>query len=201
MPLGELVGQLEPPAPQEVSEAGRNLTYRDFVLVGLVLSRASFFDDNWIYVHSPDVQVGRVQNCRNWSAAMVPDPDRVSLGMEYFCTAGDGLWRMADRELIALAGREIEQLGLAKAADTVDGVVFRQPKAYPIYDHEYRDHVALIRGFLAGIRNLQTIGRNGMHRYNNMDHSMLTGMLAARNALGEAHDLWAVNTEQAHHEH
>lgn len=201
MPLGELVGQLEPPAPQEVSEAGRNLTYRDFVLVGLLLSRASPFDDNWIYVHSPDVQVGRVQNCRNWSAAMVPDPDGVSLGMEYFCTAGDGLWRMADRELIALAGREIEQLGLAKAADTVDGVVFRQPKAYPIYDHEYRDHVALIRGFLAGIRNLQTIGRNGMHRYNNMDHSMLTGMLAARNALGEAHDLWAVNTEQAHHEH
>jgi protoporphyrinogen oxidase len=201
MPLGELASQLEPAPPQEVLEASRNLTYRDFVLVGLVLSRARPFDDNWIYVHSPDVQVGRVQNCRNWSAAMVPDPGTVSLGMEYFCTAGDDLWRMADGELIALAGREIEQLGLAKAADTVDGVVFRQPKAYPIYDHEYREHVALIRGFLASIRNLQTIGRNGLHRYNNMDHSVLTGMLAARNALGEAHDLWAVNTEQAYHEH
>lgn len=129
---------------------------------------------------------------------MVPNPDTVSLGMEYFCTAGDDLWQMADGELIALAGREIEQLGLARAADTMDGVVFRQPKAYPLYDHQYREHVALIRGFLASIRNLQTIGRNGMHRYNNMDHSVLTGMLAARNALGEAHDLWAVNTEQAY---
>ncbi len=198
MPLGELAVQLHPAAPQQVVEAAQNLKYRDFVLVGLVLSQARPFDDNWIYVHSPDVRVGRVQNCRNWSAAMVPNPDTVSLGMEYFCTAGDDLWQMADGELIALAGREIEQLGLARAADTMDGVVFRQPKAYPLYDHQYREHVALIRGFLASIRNLQTIGRNGMHRYNNMDHSVLTGMLAARNALGEAHDLWAVNTEQAY---
>ena len=201
MPLGELVVQLQPEVPQEVLEAAQNLKYRDFILVGLVLSRARPFDDNWIYVHSPDVQVGRVQNCRNWSAAMVPNPDTVSLGMEYFCTAGDDLWEMEDEELIALAGREIEELGLAKAVDIVDGVVFRQPKAYPLYDHQYREHVALIRGFLASIRNLQTVGRNGMHRYNNMDHSVLTGMLAAQNALGESRDLWAVNTENTYHEH
>ncbi len=200
MPLGELAGQLEPAAPQEVLEAARDLKYRDFVLVGLVLSRARPFDDNWIYVHSPDVQVGRVQNWRNWSAAMVPDPDTVSLGMEYFCTAGDDLWQMADDELVALAGREVEELGLAEAANVVEGVVFRQPKAYPLYDHDYREQVALVRGFLAHIGNLQTIGRNGMHRYNNMDHSVLTGMLAARNVLGEKHDLWAVNAEQVYYE-
>ncbi len=201
MPLGELVVQLQPAAPQEVVEAAQNLKYRDFILVGLVLSQARPFDDNWIYVHSPDVQVGRVQNCRNWSAAMVPNPHTVSLGMEYFCTAGDDLWQMEDEELIALACREIEKLGLARAVDIVDGVVFRQPKAYPLYDRQYREDVALIRGFLGRIRNLQTIGRNGMHHYNNMDHSVLTGMLAAQNVLGESRDLWAVNTEHTYHEH
>lgn len=131
---------------------------------------------------------------------MVPDPDRTSLGMEYFCNEGDETWMMSDAELIRLAARELESLELARVGDVVDGVVFRQPKAYPVYDREYRKHVQVIQRFLATVDNLQTIGRNGMHRYNNMDHSMLTGVLAVRNLLGEGHDLWQVNTESSYYE-
>nr|MBC7245079.1 hypothetical protein [Chloroflexota bacterium] len=158
------------------------------------------FPDNWIYVHSPEVQVGRIQNFRNWSPAMVPDAGKTSLGLEYFCNEGDALWRTPDRELVALATRELNSIGLAEAADVEDGVVFRQTKAYPVYDQDYRTNLGIIRGFLSTLDNLQTIGRNGLHRYNNMDHSMLTGMLAARNLLGEHHDLWRVNIEQSYYE-
>lgn len=131
---------------------------------------------------------------------MVPDAQKTSLGLEYFCNEGDDLWCMPDHKLIALATHELSKIGLARATDVEEGIVFRQRKAYPIYDRNYRANLETIRGFLATVNNLQTIGRNGMHRYNNMDHSMLTGMLAARNVLGEHHDLWQVNTEQAYHE-
>ena len=131
---------------------------------------------------------------------MVPDPNMTSLGLEYFCTAGDPLWRMADAELLALGRREIEQIGLAQAADVVDGAVVRQPKAYPVYDATYDGHLALIRQFLMSFDNLQTIGRNGLHKYNNQDHSMLTAMLAVKNIFGASYDLWAVNTERSYHE-
>jgi protoporphyrinogen oxidase len=200
MPLGELITRLDPPSPLDVVEAARGLRYRDFVVVALVVKQATRFPDNWIYVHSPEVQVGRIQNFRNWSAAMVPDPQKSSLGLEYFCTEGDALWQMPDADLLALAARELSQLGLGREHDVIAGMVVRQPKAYPIYDGAYGQHVAAIRDFLESLDNLQTIGRNGMHRYNNMDHSMVTGMLAVRNLFGQNHDLWSVNVEEAYHE-
>lgn len=200
VPLVELITRLDPLPPTEVVQEARQLTHRDFILVGLILDREELFPDHWIYIHSPEVKVGRIQNFKNWSAAMVPDWRKTGLGMEYFCTEGDEIWTMSDAELIQLATRELVTLKIAKPSEVVDGVVFRQPKAYPVYDHDYRNHLEVIQRFLATIDNLQTIGRNGMHRYNNQDHAMLTGMLAARNLLGEVHDLWKVNTERSHYE-
>jgi protoporphyrinogen oxidase len=200
MPLNELCSRLEPPAPVEVQAAGAGLNYRDFLIVGLILDRAETFPDNWIYVHSPEVQVGRIQNFKNWSPALVPDPAKTSLGMEYFCNEGEPLWTMDDDDLIELATGELAALGLADRNDVVDGVIIRQPKAYPVYDPVYREHLAVIQGYINGFDNLQTVGRNGMHRYNNQDHSMLAAMLAVRNILGESHDLWGVNTERSYYE-
>ncbi|NJK74387.1 MAG: NAD(P)/FAD-dependent oxidoreductase [Microcoleus sp. SU_5_6] len=200
MPISALVARLDPQPPQEVLHAARSLKYRDFLIVSLIVDRPDLFPDNWIYIHSPEVKVGRIQNFKNWSAALVPDANKTCLGMEYFCNEGEELWKMSDEELVELATRELVRLGLAKTADVKDGVVIRQPKAYPVYDGEYRGHLRVLEGFLKGIENLQTIGRNGMHRYNNQDHSMLTGMLAVRNILGEKHDLWDVNTERSYYE-
>jgi protoporphyrinogen oxidase len=200
MPINELIFRLDPPPPDQVIHAARSLNYRAFLLVGLIINRADSFPDNWIYVHSPEVRVGRIQNFKNWSAEMVPDPQKTSLGMEYFCDEGDAIWSRADAELIALATEEVARLGLADAREVEDGVVIRQSKAYPVYDATYRKHLSVIQAYLARFANLQTIGRNGMHRYNNQDHSMLTGLLAARNVMGETHDLWEVNTERSYYE-
>lgn len=200
MPLPELIAQLEPAPPAEVLQAALALHHRAFILVGLIVNRADLFPDNWIYIQDPEVQAGRIQNFKNWSPAMVPDASKTTLGMEYFCNAGDALWHTSDAELVQLARRELAQIGLAKEAEIEPGPVFRQSHAYPIYDTDYRANVNMVRGFLASITNLHSIGRNGMHRYNNMDHSMLTGMLAARNLLGEQHDLWSINTEDSYHE-
>ena len=200
MPLVALVRQLDPPPPADVLAAADGLRYRDFLIVTLIVDRAETFPDNWIYIHDPEVQVGRIQNFKNWSPAMVPDMSKTSLGMEYFCNETDDLWLMADDALIAQAASEMETLGLGQASDVIDGRVIRQRKAYPVYDGEYRQHLEVIRNYLNGFENLQTIGRNGMHRYNNQDHSMLTGLLAARNLVGEEHDLWDVNTERSYYE-
>jgi protoporphyrinogen oxidase len=200
MPLTELVEALDPPAPEEVIQAAGHLNFRALILVGLIINRAALFPDNWIYVHSPDVKVGRIQNPKNWSTDLVPNLHTTSLGLEYFCSEGDAIWNMCNAELIELATREIDELGLADIGEVEDGVVFRQPKAYPIYDVGYRKHLDVIQQFLSKIENLQTIGRNGMHRYNNQDHSMLMGMLVAKNLQGEAHDLWRVNTERTYYE-
>jgi protoporphyrinogen oxidase len=200
MPLNELVLRLDPPPPVEVVDAARGLSYRDFLIVGLILKGERLFPDNWVYVHTPGVKVGRIQNFGNWSAAMVAKPGMSSLGMEYFCNKGDDLWNMPDGELIELARRELDALGLASKADVTDGVVFRQEKAYPVYDGTYRQHLSVISDYVKSLENLQTIGRNGLHRYNNQDHSMLTGILAVRNLMGEEHDLWEVNTERSYHE-
>lgn len=194
MPLGELVLKLQPPPPGVVTRAAGNFFYRAFILVGLILNRKEVFPAQWIYVHNSNVRVGRIQNFKNWSPHMVPDPEKTGLGMEYFCDEGDGIWSLSDEELIRLAVRELVDLGLAVNSDVEDAVVFRQPKAYPVYDPGYRDNVKIVRQYLAGIENLQTIGRNGLHRYNNQDHSMLTGILAARNIDGEKEDVWEVNT-------
>lgn len=200
MPLNELIFKLDPPPPPEVLAAAHGLSYRDFILVGLIINQERAFPDNWIYVHSPEVKVGRIQNFGNWSPDLVPDQSRTSLGMEYFCNEGDDLWEMSDADLVALATREIDKLSLARAEAVEDGTVIRQPKAYPVYDGTYRNHVETIRAYLGELENLQTIGRNGMHRYNNQDHSMLTGMLAAENVFGANHDLWEVNTERSYYE-
>jgi protoporphyrinogen oxidase len=200
MPLKELCTRFDPPLPPETRAAAGGLNYRDFLVVGLILNRPDIFPDNWIYIHSPDVRVGRIQNFKNWSPDMVPDPSRTSLGMEYFCNENDTLWAMEDRLLIELAGRELADLGLADARDVEDGVVIRQSKAYPVYDAEYRRHLGVIRHSIDAFENLQSIGRNGMHRYNNQDHSMLAAMLAVRNLFGETHNLWEVNTERSYYE-
>jgi protoporphyrinogen oxidase len=195
MPLDDLVARLSPPPPEEVLRAAAGLRYRSLVLVGLILNRPDLFPDNWIYIHDPAVRVGRIQNFRNWSAAMVPDGRQSCLGMEYFCTQGDDLWMRSDREMVQLAGEELVRLGLARPENLQDGAVVRQPKAYPVYDAAYRANVQVVRSFLATLGNFQTVGRNGMHRYNNQDHSMLTGILAARNLLGQDHDLWKTGAD------
>ena len=195
-----IVYAFDPPPPPDVVEAARKLKYRDFLIVTLVLDNPDPFPDNWIYIHSPEVKVGRIQNFRAWSKEMLPNDRQSSIGMEYFCQEGDGLWEMSEEDLIDLASTELETLGLAPKASAVDGTVIRQPKAYPVYDAEYQDALKIIADWLGTLENFQTVGRNGLHRYNNQDHSMLTAMLAARNILGEDHDVWTVNVERSYHE-
>ena len=188
-------------APAPVRQAADGLRYRDFVMVALILDAEKLFPDNWIYVHTPGVKVGRIQNFNNWSAAMVPEPGRTCLGLEYFCFEGDGLWQSSDAELIALATQELAQLGLAPKPPVVDGAVVRMPKAYPIYDGSYREHLESVRAFIDPIANLHPVGRNGMHKYNNQDHSMYTAMLTVQNMMeGTTHDVWSVNTDFEYHE-
>jgi protoporphyrinogen oxidase len=201
MPLTEFIKFLDPPPPPEILEAAHKLKYRDFLTVCLIVNKDNLFPDNWIYIHDPNVQVGRIQNFKNWSPEMVPDPTKSSLGLEYFCNEGDELWNMPDEELVELGRREIDKVGLANYDDVEDGCVFRVPKSYPVYDSDYRDHLAVLRDYVDGLENFQTVGRNGLHRYNNQDHAMLTGMLAVRNmVLGETNNLWVVNAEQEYHE-
>jgi protoporphyrinogen oxidase len=191
---------LLPAAPANVSREAEGLRYRDFIVVALILNRENLFPDNWIYIHTPGVKVGRIQNFNNWSPAMVPDHGRTCLGLEYFCFKHDGLWDSSDADLIALASQELESLGLAHADEVVDGTVIRMPKAYPIYDAAYRQHLDQVREFIDPIANLHTVGRNGMHKYNNQDHSMLTAMMAVWNMQGAGHDIWSVNTDFEYHE-
>ncbi|MBW4517912.1 MAG: NAD(P)/FAD-dependent oxidoreductase [Timaviella obliquedivisa GSE-PSE-MK23-08B] len=201
MPVTTLVHRLNPLPPPHILEAARGLKYRDFLIVSLIVNQSELFPDNWIYIHSPEFRVGRIQNFKNWSPAMVPDQSKTCLGMEYFCSEGDALWEMSEAELIALATKEAIELNLGvQPGDVEDGTVIRQPKAYPVYDGEYRRHLKVIQDYLEPFENLQTVGRNGLHRYNNQDHSMLTAMLAVKNILGEQHDLWDINTERSYHE-
>ena len=158
------------------------------------------FPDNWIYVHDSRVKLGRIQNFKNWSPAMVPDPAQTCLGLEYFCFEGDGLWTTSDAELVRLGTRELGEIGLLRNARVVDGTVVRMPKAYPVYDEGYTEAVDVIRQYLSTFANLQVAGRNGMHKYNNQDHSMVTAMLAVQNLLGEHYDVWAVNADDEYHE-
>ena len=201
MPLRDLVQALDPQPPEHVLRAAQRLRYRDYLTVVLVINRESLFEDNWIYIHSPDVKMGRIQNYKNWSPSMVPDPSKTSLGLEYFLWDKDEEWTWSQAELIERGIKEGVQLGLIDRREVIDGTVVRMEKAYPVYDQEYQENVKTIRSFLETFSNLQTIGRNGLHRYNNQDHSMLTGVYAARNITGEQHyDVWAVNTENEYHE-
>ena len=203
MPIRELVAQLEPQLPEAAVLAARSLRYRDFLTVGLIVQDRGRFSDNWIYIHDPKVQVGRVQNYKSWSPEMVPDPRFSSYGLEYFCFEGDGLWTTTDGDLIELAKREIQQVNLASSADVIDGCVIRQPKAYPVYDDAYQQHVDTIRKALEEhCPALHLVGRNGMHKYNNQDHAMMTAILTAKNILAgqREYDVWAVNQDAEYHE-
>jgi protoporphyrinogen oxidase len=199
MPLGAFVRAMQPDDPA-VEAAADALRHRDFLTVALVVPQDAGFPDNWIYVHSPDVRVGRIQNFGSWSPYMVKD-GRTCLGLEYFVNEGDELWSMPDDELVALGTRELARLGLVDAHRVELGHVVRMPKAYPVYDAAYRDNVEILRKWLATeAPNAHPVGRNGMHRYNNQDHSMLTAMLSVENIYGAAHDVWSVNVEEEYHE-
>jgi protoporphyrinogen oxidase len=199
--LRDTVALARPAGAEAVDQAARDLRYRDFMTIALVVDGDDLFPDNWIYIHDPGVRVGRIQNFRSWSPWMVPDESTASVGLEYFCFAGDDLWTMDDDRLVELAKRELGQLGLGDPARVRRGTVVRVPMAYPMYDRDYSERVDTIKSWLAGIGNLQQVGRNGLHRYNNSDHSMLTAMRAVDNLLlGVDHDLWAVNAESVYHE-
>lgn len=200
MPIQGVVRALSPSPPEPIRRGGEGLKYRDFLVVALILDASDLFPDNWIYIHTPGVQVGRIQNFNNWSQAMVPEPGRTCLGMEYFCFEGDRLWGSPDEELIRIATHELQQLGLADASRVVDGAVVRMPKAYPVYDSAYAGHLDTVRAYLDPIPNLHLVGRNGMHKYNNQDHSMLTAMMTVWNMMGACHDVWGVNTDFEYHE-
>jgi protoporphyrinogen oxidase len=200
LPLRTLVTLAEPGPPDAVVEAAEGLRYRDFLTVALVLDGADLFPDNWIYIHDPDVRVARIQNFRAWSPWMVPDEEKSCAGLEYFCFQGDELWSQPDGDLLSLAAAELERIGLAGRDRVLGGHVVRVPKAYPIYDEDFSERVDTIRAWLDTMENLQQVGRNGLHRYNNSDHSMLTAMRAVDNLGGADHDLWAVNADSWYHE-
>lgn len=203
MPLRDLVAALDPPAPDDVRAAAAALRFRDFLTVAVVVERAAVFPDTWIYVHDPNVMVGRIQNYRNWSPAMVASPDVTCLGLEYFCSRGDELWEASDEDLLERAERELVALGLVGAGECGSGVVVRMADAYPVYDADYRGHRETIRTWLeSALPNLQPAGRGGLHNYNSQDHAMVTGMYAVANARAgeQRHDQWAVNTEQEYAE-
>src|SRR6266550_3117874 len=202
IPIRELIARLDPPAPDAVRRAAESLSYRDFISIALMIDRADVFPDNWIYIHDPSVKVGRIQNFKNWSPDMVPDQAKTCLGLEYFCFEGDGLWTMDDAALIDVARQELAQLGMCSPEAVFDGVVVRQQKAYPVYDDVYQARVQVIRDYLAkSLPNLHVAGRNGMHKYNNQDHSMMTALLVARAiATGSALDPWKVNADAVYHE-
>jgi protoporphyrinogen oxidase len=200
VPVRELMAKISP-LPISYLHA-RELRYRDFLTVALMVRKPDLFPDNWIYIHDPAVKVGRVQNFRSWSPEMVPE-GMSCLGLEYFCFEGDELWNAANSDLIALAKDEIARIGLIDAADVVDACVVRQAKAYPVYDDSYRDNMAMVRLDLElAYPTLHLVGRNGMHKYNNQDHAMMTAMLTARNILaGERlYDVWDVNEDAEYHE-
>lgn len=202
IPLRELVMAMHPPAPAGVLAAADALEYRDYLTVILIVEREEVFSDNWIYIHEPDVMLGRIQNYKNWSPHMVPVKGRTALGLEYFTNVGEAhLWELDDEELIELGRRETAQLGLIDTEDVVDATVVRMPKAYPVYDEHYVHNVDVIRTWLReAAANMQTVGRNGMHKYNNQDHSMMSALLAAENLLGADWDPWKVNTDAEYHE-
>jgi protoporphyrinogen oxidase len=203
MPMRDLGRTLSPALPAVVTQAAESLRYRDFLVVALILKDRKLFDDNWIYIHDPGVKVGRIQNFKSWSEDMVPDPALNCYGMEYFCFEGDGLWTASDDALIAQASAELVKLGLAATADIVDGTVVRQPKAYPVYDAGYQARVETIRDALAArYPGLHLVGRNGMHKYNNQDHAMMTAMLTVKNIFAGQiiYDVWCVNQDAEYHE-
>ena len=200
MPIRDLILTLEPAPPDEIVQAAKQLRHRDYIMIALIVKREQVFSDNWIYIHTPEVKVGRIQNYKNWSPEMVPDPAKTTLGLEYFLWEKDEEWDWPEDRLVEFGIRECAQIGLIEPREVQDGTVIRMKKAYPVYDQKYHENLTTLRKYLETFSNLQTIGRNGLHRYNNQDHSMLTGVYAARNILGETYDVWTVNTEKEYQE-
>jgi protoporphyrinogen oxidase len=200
IPLSKLIKSLVPKPAEDILQANRFLKFRSFLTVCLIIDNPEVFPDNWIYIHDPEVKVGRIQNFKNWSPDMVPDISKTALGLEYFCFEGDDLWNSPNEKLIRLAGSELEKIGLGKTKEVIDGFVIRQKDAYPIYEIGYRKQLEKVYDFIKQFKNLQIIGRAGLFRYNNMDHSILTGLYAARNILGQNFDIFRVNTKQEYHE-
>lgn len=201
-PLRELVNSLEPKVDKATLNSANSLSYRDFLTVILICKDKDAFHDNWIYVHDPTVQVGRIQNFKSWSPYMVPSPEMACYGLEYFCFEGNDLWNTKDEDLIKLGIQEMSKIGLLNKENYVDGYVVRQPKAYPVYDDDYKLHIKNVREGIKDFTGLYMVGRNGMHKYNNQDHSMMTAMLAANNIIAgkELYDVWNVNEDAEYHE-
>jgi protoporphyrinogen oxidase len=201
IPLTYLIQIMDPPAPPEVLEAARTLTFRNIITVNLMLRRRQVTPDTWLYVHDRNIAFGRLHEPKNWSSAMVPDDDHTSIVAEYFCSFGDAIWQMSDQDLVALTVKHmVEDLRFIRADEVLGGFAVRAPRAYPSYLLGYEQPLAVVKDFISRFENLQIIGRYGTFRYNNTDHSIETGLLAAKNVLGEHHDLDQVNAEQEYHE-
>ena len=190
MPINQLLSSLSPSPPAEILHAASKVQFRSFIQAGLIVNKKNIFPDQWLYIHDPDLKVGRIQNYKNWSLAMVSNPEQSAIGMEYFCTSGDDICSQTDDQITTLAAKEFCKLGFADQKDITASFVIREWHAYPVYDQNYDKNLKIIRNYLHGFNNLQTIGRNGMHQYKNMDHAMQTGLLSAKNILGEQHDIW-----------
>jgi protoporphyrinogen oxidase len=211
MPMKELINALDAEVPESVKYVSNNLQYRDFITVGLLVSNLAVKDrnnpktlikDNWTYIQEPDVQAGRLQIFNNWSPYMVRDPNTVWIGVEYFCYESDAMWKFSDEEMIALAKRELASIGIIEESTVLDATVLRMPKTYPAYFGAY-ERFDEVRSYVDGFENLFLVGRNGMHKYNNQDHSMLTAMTAVDNIIegrSDKSNIWAVNTEMEYHE-
>ncbi len=199
-PLSETIMSLETKVPDVVYRAAQQLRYRDFFTVCLVIKKRDLFPDNWVYIHSPEIKAGRMQNFKNWSPEMVPDLDHTSLGLEYFCFSSDPIWKKNGQAIIKKATEDIINLKMVRETELLEALILKVPKAYPIYEPGYKENVKIIKAFLETIGNLQTVGRNGLHQYNNQDHSMLSGILAARNLLGDFCSPWEINIEDEYHE-
>lgn len=202
IPVTELVGMMNPPPDERVINAANSLSYRSIITIDIIINKKDVFPDNWVYIHSPEVKLGRIQNFKNWSAEMVPDQNKTSLGLEYFCTENDEFWNTSDEELFRLAASEVDKIRICSADDIQDYTIVRVPKAYPVYMMGYKEYTAEIEAYIRQFSNLQLVGRYGLFKYNNMDHSILTGLYAAENILqdGMVYDTWNVNTDDEYHE-
>lgn len=202
IPVTELINILRPAPSEKILSASKRLSYRSIITIDIIINKKDVFPDNWIYIHSPEVKLGRIQNFKNWSSKMVPDLDKTSLGLEYFCNEKDDFWNMSDEKLFEIASSEVEKINICKASEIEDYTIVRVPKAYPIYNTGYKEYISTIQNYLRKFHNLQLIGRYGLFKYNNMDHSIVTGLYAAKNIMQGAYtfDTWSVNTDNEYQE-
>lgn len=202
IPITEVIDILSPAPERSILEAARSLEYRSLITVDIIVNKKEIFPDNWIYIHSPEVRLGRIQNFKNWSRKMVEDANKTTLGLEYFCDEDDNLWNMDDKEIFELAASEVEKIKICNKSEIEDFAIIKVPKAYPVYNTNYKKHLNVIENYLRKFKNLQLIGRYGLFKYNNMDHSILSGIMASKNVMLDEYlfDTWCVNTDEDYHE-